>query len=130
MRYRRAEQRKDAVTKRLGHITLIAMNGVHIWGMRHSGHIDEIFDIEDEIVREVARALRLKLTGGEKMRPHRRSTENTEAYLLYLEGRSFLSEGTREGGDRAIELFNRALEVDLNYGAAREALAASGDSPD
>ena len=106
------------------------MNGVHIWGMRHSGHIDEIFNVEDEIAREVVRALRLKLTGEEEERLNRRATENTEAYLLYLEGRSFLNEGTHEGADRAIELFNRALEVDPNYGTAQEALAGRRQSSD
>jgi tetratricopeptide (TPR) repeat protein len=50
-------------------------------------------------------------------------TENIDAYTFYLKGRDYYYNYNAEDNDRAIELFNRALDVDSNYALALAGLA-------
>jgi serine/threonine protein kinase len=64
-----------------------AIDGAQLWGERYNRELADLMQLQDEMSREVAEKLRLKLTGAEKKRLRKRSTENTAAYQLYLRGR-------------------------------------------
>jgi hypothetical protein len=49
--------------------------------------LDNILALQDEIAKDIAANLRLRLTGDEERRLAKRDTENPEAYQLYLKGR-------------------------------------------
>ena len=51
------------------------------------------------------------------------STENPEAYRLYLKGKFYTDKLTEEGFDTGIDYFNQAIAVDPNYGLAYSGLA-------
>ena len=57
-----------------------------LWGKRYQGKLSGILDLQDQIARDVAANLRLRLTGEEEQRLTKRYTEDSEAYLLYREG--------------------------------------------
>src|SRR5262249_27793992 len=50
-------------------------------------------------------------------------TENPQAYRLYLQGRRNALLANKEGFDRALEQFGKALEIDPNYALALAGMA-------
>ena len=61
-----------------------------IWGEQYNRTLSDIFVLQEEIAREIASQLKIRLTGEEKKKLVRRFTQNTNAYHLYLKGRYFL----------------------------------------
>jgi serine/threonine-protein kinase len=68
--------------------------------------------------------LKLRLTGEERTQLAQRATEDPEAHRFYLEGRFWWNRRSREGHNRAIELFNKAIRLDPDF-----ALAYAGKRP-
>jgi serine/threonine protein kinase/tetratricopeptide (TPR) repeat protein len=89
-----------------------------IWGERFLRDLSDIFAVEEEISRQIAEKLRVKLAGGEKRGIARGKTSNPEAYQLYLKGRYQWARRTPESLQRAREYFVQALERDPNYAMA------------
>ena len=67
------------------------------WGEQYRRKLTDIFELEEEISREISGKLRLRLSGEEKKRLVKRYTENTEAYHLYLKGRYYTNKRTENG---------------------------------
>ncbi len=65
----------------------------------------------------------VRLAGGEKEQLARHYTENVAAWRWYLQGRYSEFRFTREGKEKAIEYFNRAIELDPGYAVAWAGLA-------
>ena len=57
-----------------------------LWSKRYQGKLSGILDLQDQIARDVATNLRLRLTGEEEQRLTKRYTQDPTAYLLYQEG--------------------------------------------
>src|SRR5258708_21809730 len=83
---------RAVVTGRLQHVggrlvinveLVDAIDGVQLWGERYNRQLADLVQLQDEMSREVAEKLRLKLTGAAKKRLRKRTTENTAAYQLY-----------------------------------------------
>src|SRR5262249_53963296 len=74
---------------------------------------------QDEIADEVLQALKLKLAGEPKKRAVK-STQNIEAYQLYLKGRFFFGKAHYQ---KSIEFYQQALEKDPNYALAYSGIA-------
>ena len=55
-----------------------------LWSQQYDREFKDIFDIQSDIARSVAEALRVRLIEGEKLRLDKPSTHNLEAYTLYL----------------------------------------------
>ena len=100
-----------------------ASDGSQLWGEQYNRHLTDIFEVQEEISREISEKLRLKLTGVEQKRLTKRYTENIEAYQLYLKGRYHLNKRTAEGIKKAIEYFEQAIEIDIHYALAFAGLA-------
>jgi TolB-like protein/Tfp pilus assembly protein PilF len=100
-------------------------DGSQIWGEQYNRPASDIFVVQEEIAREVSEKLRLKLTSEERLRLSKRYTTNTEAYHLYLKGRHLLTKHTTEHSIKAIEFFERAIEIDPNYALAYSGIADS-----
>jgi TolB-like protein len=93
-------------------------NGWQLWGENFDREASDIFEIQDEIARQLSATLKVRLTGDEERRVTKRYTENTEAYQAYLEGRYNWSKYTRESIEKAIVHFRRAIDLDPNYALA------------
>ena len=63
-----------------------ATTGYHVWAERYDREIRDIFALQDEVTREIVRALAVKLAEGEQGRIARVPTGNLEAYDLVLRG--------------------------------------------
>jgi TolB-like protein/Tfp pilus assembly protein PilF len=100
-----------------------AVNDLHLWAETYRGVIDDIFDIQEMVSEKIAGALRIQLTKEEQAILQKRYTDNTEAYELYLKGRSFWKKRNEESFQTAIDHFEKALEKDPGYALAWAGLA-------
>jgi TolB-like protein/Flp pilus assembly protein TadD len=94
-----------------------------LWGEQYRRKMADIFELEQEISREISGKLRLRLSGEEKKRLVKRYTENTEAYQLYLKGRYYTNKRTESWIKKGIEYFQEAIDTDPNYALAYAGLA-------
>ena len=100
-------------------------DGYHLWSDRYDRELKDIFAVQDDISHAVVSALREKLLDQPSGQLVRRSTENLEAYDLYLKGRYVWNQWRVDATRRSAELFERALAEDTHYAAAWAGLANS-----
>ncbi|HJU55468.1 MAG TPA: protein kinase, partial [Pyrinomonadaceae bacterium] len=98
-------------------------DGSQLWGEQYRRKAADIFEVQEEISKEISEKLRIKLTGEEKKLLVKRYTDNTEAYRLYLKGRYSLSKATHEALNNALKHFRQAIDVDPDYALAYAGLA-------
>jgi TolB-like protein/Flp pilus assembly protein TadD len=96
-----------------------------LWGNTYKGKLDDIFDIQEQVASQIVEALKLKLSFSEKVSLTKRQTVNVQAYDLYLRGQDFLYRLSRRGTERAIQLFEKAIELDPRYAAAYAACSSA-----
>ena len=103
-------------------------DGEVLWaGEAYDRPAADIFAVQDEVARNVAMGLRLKLSGEDGRRLAAHYTDNVEAYEAYLKGRYSLNKRTPEGITKGIEYFQQAITKDPNYALAYAAMAESYD---
>jgi TolB-like protein/class 3 adenylate cyclase/Tfp pilus assembly protein PilF len=97
--------------------------GILLWSERYDRAVDDVFAVQDDITRQIVSTLAIRVSYLEQERAFHKPTENLNAYDYYLRGRQSFRQFTRAGNVRAQELFERAIELDPNYGDPRAALA-------
>jgi TolB-like protein/Tfp pilus assembly protein PilF len=98
-------------------------NGWRLWGEQYCRQLDEIFGVEEEISREIAEKLHLRLSGELTARWTHRHAPSGEAYQNYLKGRYHWNRLTGDGLTKGIEYFQQAIQNDSNYAPAYAGLA-------
>ena len=96
-----------------------------IWANTYKGKLDDIFDIQEQVAQQIVEALKLKLSFSEKLSLTKRQTINAHAYDLYLRGQDYLYRLTRRSVEYAIQLFEKAIELDARYAAAYAACSTA-----
>jgi len=96
--------------------------GYHLWSDRYDRELRDVFAVQDEIARAIADTLKVRLLGSSDAPLVAPSTENVEAYDLFLKGRYFWS---RRQIREAIEQFEAAVERDPGFTAAWTGIADS-----
>jgi len=99
-------------------------SGGHIWAERYDGSLADVFTLQDKVTGEIISALKITLTPEEQLRRERRGTDNPDAHDAYLRGWQFYRRYTPEDFVAAIPHFERAVELDPDYGLAWAALAS------
>jgi serine/threonine protein kinase/tetratricopeptide (TPR) repeat protein len=94
-----------------------------IWGDRFERKFSDLFEIEEEITKEISEILPIHLTGEQKSNLVKRYTENIEAYRTYMEGRFWWNKRSPEGFTNAEMLFKKAITIDPSYALAYAGLA-------
>ncbi len=100
-----------------------ARRDVHLWADTYRGNVQDVFEIQDKVSAKIVEALRMRLTRDEKSSLQKRSTANTEAYQLYLQGRYFWLKRNEVGLKTAVRFFEKALENDPEFALAWAGLA-------
>ncbi len=95
-----------------------AKSDEHIWAETYDREFKDIFDIQSDVAKQIAAALKARLSPAEKERIDKKSTENLDAYTLYLKGREYYYRYNKHDNGNAIELFKKALTLDPNYALA------------
>jgi serine/threonine-protein kinase len=94
-----------------------------LWGENYQRKSTDILVIQKDIGKNVSDSLRVQLSPANHERLAKRTTENKEAYQLYLKGRYHASQFTQEGFEKGFALLTQAVELDPNYALAYEGLA-------
>jgi len=95
-----------------------AETGHHVWAERYDREMEDIFDLQDEMVRVIASALEPELNAFERERAVSKSPDNLDAWELYQ--RALWHMWTFEGENirTAMELFKRSSEADPKFAPA------------
>ena len=94
----------------------------HLWSRSYDRNAVDVIRVQDEIAREVSRALEVQL-GGAEGAPTRRGTRDPQAYEYYRRGRYLWAKRTKEGHEQAIAYYQRAIERDSGYADAYAGLS-------
>ena len=99
-------------------------NNYQLWSETYDRQLEDVFAIQDEISRAIVDALKIKLMGGAQAEPLvKPTTENLEAYTLYLKGRFFVNRLAEHDLHKAQSLFEQALDADPGYARAYSGIA-------
>ena len=98
-------------------------SAAQLWGAHYDRKLSDVLAVQEAIAKEISEKLRLRLTGEEKKRLSKHSTESTEAYQLYLKGRHSWEKRTPDALRESIDYFNRAIDKDPGYALAYAGLA-------
>jgi len=98
-------------------------DGISLWANKYEKEKKEIFVIQEDIAQNVIRVLGIdsklknvaEITGG--------NTKNIEAYEFYLQGRRYYDMYSLKSINYAIEMFQKAIEIDYRYALAYCGLA-------
>lgn len=95
-----------------------ASTGLHIWVERYDRELEDIFAVQDEIMREIVMALDVQLREGEQARFWSSGTNNLKAWECVRLGASDALGANPETKLQAKALFEKALELDPDYSNA------------
>jgi TolB-like protein len=90
----------------------------HLWAETYDREMKDIFAIQSEVAQKIASSLKATLSPEERERIEKQATQNTEAYALYLKGRSYYNRYTKEDNEQSIVFFKKALQLDSAYALA------------
>ena len=102
-----------------------AADGYHLWSQTYDRKFTDVFALQDEIVKNVVAALKLKLLPGQA--PVATRSRSVEGYNQYLLGLDFMRQGTVDGWKLAIEAFGRSVALDPGFAPAYAGLAEAED---
>jgi non-specific serine/threonine protein kinase len=94
-----------------------------LWSERYDREMKDVFEVQDEIARKIAEALRVTLTPQEEAALAAKPTENLQAYDLYLRGKSYARRLTRQDFEFALQMFENAVALDPDFALAHAAIA-------
>ncbi len=117
--------RKSGARLRITAQLINVADGFHLWSETYERNVEDVFAIQDEISRMIVNKLRVKLIGEPDRPLVKPTTENLEAYNLFLKGRYHWNKWTKEGLEKAIEHFTKAIEIDPGFAQAYSGLADS-----
>ncbi len=92
-------------------------DGFHLWSEKYDRNMDDIFAIQDEIALAITEQLKITLLEKDREIIIKPTTQNAEAYELYLKGRFHLN---RRGSSilTGLQFFKQAIAVDPGYALA------------
>jgi serine/threonine protein kinase/tetratricopeptide (TPR) repeat protein len=94
-----------------------------VWSERYDREMKDVFEVQDEIARKIAEALRVTLSPQELEALAIKPTENLQAYDLYLRGKRYARRQTRQDLEFALQMFENAVAIDASFALAYAACA-------
>ncbi|MGB6366796.1 MAG: protein kinase, partial [Thermoanaerobaculia bacterium] len=93
-----------------------------LWSERYDREMKDVFEVQDEIARKIAEALRVTLSPQEHEALAAKPTEDLQAYDLYLRGKSYARRLTRQDVEFALQMFENAVSLDPKFALAHAAI--------
>jgi non-specific serine/threonine protein kinase len=94
-----------------------------LWSDRFDREMKDVFEVQDEMARKIAEALRVTLSPQELEALADKPTENPQAYDLYLRGKRYARRLTRQDVEFALQMFENAVALDPSFALAYAACA-------
>ena len=117
--------RKAANRLRVSVQLIDASSEEHLWAQIYDRELEDVFAIQTEVAQRVADALKTQMLGEEKEHIEKKSTEDIGAYTLYLKGRYYWNERSRDALEKAIKYFEEAIRRDPRFALAYSGLTDS-----
>jgi serine/threonine protein kinase/tetratricopeptide (TPR) repeat protein len=109
-------QRGDRLVVQTELVDLV--NDAQLWGGHFNRKLEDIFDVQEELARQISEKLRLRLTAEDENRLAKRPTQSRDAYQFLLRAQYHLSKPNREGLQRGLVYARQAIEADPGYAEA------------
>jgi tetratricopeptide (TPR) repeat protein len=100
-----------------------ATTGFHVWGDTYDGEAGDLFRLQDRVTEGLMRAIPPHIRGSEIERAQRTRPNDLDAYGLTMRTYPFVLASYPRAAHQALDLLNRAMEIDPDYAPAT-ALAA------
>jgi serine/threonine protein kinase len=94
-----------------------------LWSERFDREMKDVFEVQDEMARKIAEALRVTLSPQELEALADKPTDNLQAYDLYLRGKRYARRLTRQDVEFALQMFENAVALDPSFALAYAACA-------
>jgi len=94
-----------------------------VWSERFDREMKDVFEVQDEMARKIAEALRVTLSPEELEALAVKPTESLQAYDLYLRGKRYARRQTRQDLEFALQMFENAVAIDPSFALAYAAAA-------
>jgi TolB-like protein len=95
-----------------------ASDGFHLWSQTYDREAADVIAIQEELATAIALAMQTSMDPQALAGMAAVGTRSVEAYQAYLQGIVLRGELTREGAQRAYELFEQARSLDPAFAAA------------
>src|SRR2546429_5830803 len=102
-----------------------AADGLQVWSKNYNGTLTNIFDLQESCARDIAAELNVALADPSEARLVEKSTDNTQAYTLFVEAQTLVSRRVGDSLPRAIALLEEATRLDPKFGRAWAKLAVA-----
>lgn len=109
--------RKDGPQLRITAQLINARTGVHMWSQTYDRKLESVFSVQEDIAKDVARALSIALDVGDMSRS-RGGTNNLDAYDKYLRARDLYNQGGTANFQQSVQLYHEAVALDPNFARA------------
>ena len=86
-----------------------------VWAERYDRELKDVFEVQDEIARSIAQALRITLSPQEEKTLAQKPTENLQAYDYFLRARSYTRQLSLEF---AVQMYEQAIALDPDFALA------------
>ena len=90
----------------------------HVWAERYDRKLEDIFELQDEMTSAIAATLPGRIESAERERVERKPTHNMAAYECVLAGKILHHRSNRTDNQEALQLLERAIELDPRYAHA------------
>jgi TolB-like protein/DNA-binding winged helix-turn-helix (wHTH) protein len=97
----------------------------HLWARSYERDFRDVLALQDEVARDIAEEIRVKLTPEERIRLSDARPVNPEAHEAYLKGRYFYERLSVAGFKEGLRYYQEAAKVDPSYAPAYVGVAAS-----
>jgi serine/threonine-protein kinase len=102
-------------------------DGFQLWTETYDRQMEDIFAVQDEIAQSIAGALQVTLAPQATASAEVGGTNSPEAYDFYLQGNGYLERLTVDDFEYAVQMYQRAVEIDPDYALAWAALSFVND---
>lgn len=110
--------RKSGKRVRITALLVDATTGAHLWVERFDRELRDIFEVQDDVARQITAALAVRLDQGAGHKLVGSQTHSIEAYDCFLRGRELHHRYSRETAAQARQLLERAIALDGRFAAA------------
>lgn len=97
--------------------------GKHLWADKYDRDLEDIFAVQDELVRAIVTFVGGYIDFAGKSRASRLDDEGLRAYDLFLRARAAQDRNTREDYEQAVDYLERAILLDPGFAQAYQALS-------
>ncbi|MBN3582493.1 helix-turn-helix domain-containing protein [Algoriphagus aestuarii] len=90
----------------------------HLWSKQYRREVSDIFALQQEISKDIAKEIQAVITPEEKSRIEKEPTDNLRAYDSFMKGLELLNQGREENLLESVKYFEEAIQEDGQFALA------------